>query len=358
MGSASPSAFSRAQGHRLSLEERDWLAAQLGAWLSIWEVTEVEPGTGVQVTDLLSGETRFVLERTASRTLTRRDTVLARIVDHAGRSTFCDLASQALPPWEVDAVVQRVRARLRVRGVVRVNRLRDEAIGKLLARWAEATDELAQRAKTPPTLQNTDGDALLFTTDHYALDAPARDEVERRLTALGAVSCDDPTTSERCYELVRPGRAAADEGTIIGRLRLTDAALAVETNSVARADHPRQRIDGACGELVRHRIREHSDPRALLARGGGTDDAAPVPALDPAEAARIEREYKQRHYRRWLDEPIPALGGKTPREAVRTGAGRRRVDVLLRDIEHRESRLPPAQRVDFAPLRRDLGLDP
>ena len=350
--------FLETQARRLSVKERDWLAAQLAAWLSIWEVTEVEPGTGVHVSDLLSGETRFVLERTASRMLTRRDTVLARIVDHAGSSTFCGLASRALPPWEADAVVQRVRRRLRVRGVARVSRLRDEAIGKfMLARWAEAIDELAQRAKTPPTLQNTDGDALLFTTDHYALDAPARDEVERRLTALGAVVSDEPSASERCYELVRPGRAGDDEGTIIGRLRLTDAALAVETNSVPRADHLRQRIDAACGELVRHRIREHSDPRALLARGGGTDDAAPVPALDPAEAARIEREYKQRHYRRWLDEPIPALDGKTPREAVCTGAGRHRVDVLLRDIEHRESRLPPARRVDVAPLRRDLGLD-
>ncbi len=350
--------FLETQGRRLSLEERDWLAAQLAAWLSIWEVTEIEPGTGVHVTDLLSGETRFVLERTASRTLTRRDTLLARVVDHAGSSTFCGLASRALPPWQADAVIQRVRARLRVRGAVRVSRLRDEAIGKfMLARWAEAVDELAQRARTPPILQNTDGDALLFTTDHYALDASARDEVARRLTALGAVASDDPTASERCYELVRPGRAAGDEGTIIGRLRLTDAALAVETNSVARADHLRQRIDAACGELVRHRIREHSDPRAPLAHGGGAEDAAPVPALDPAEAAAIEREYKQRHYRRWLDEPIPALDGKTPREAVRTGAGRHRVDVLLRDIEHREGRLPPAQRVDLAPLRRDLGLD-
>jgi hypothetical protein len=81
----------------------------------------------------------------------------------------------------------------------------------------------------------------------------------------------------------------------------------------------------------------------------------------------LPRETSPRYGRQDRDRPgdwrsipsshIPALDGKTPREAVRTGVGRHRVDVLLRDIEHRESRLPPAQRVDLAPLRRDLGLD-
>jgi hypothetical protein len=70
------------------------------------------------------------------------------------------------------------------------------------------------------------------------------------------------------------------------------------------------------------------------------------------------REFKERHYAGWMDMPIPALGGKTPREAVRTRHGKRRVDVLLREMENHECRMPEEERFSFSEMRRELGLDP
>jgi hypothetical protein len=43
---------------------------------------------------------------------------------------------------------------------------------------------------------------------------------------------------------------------------------------------------------------------------------------------------------------------------MRSAAGRQRVDVLLKDMENMESRLPEGHRYDFSHLRRELGLDP
>jgi hypothetical protein len=34
----------------------------------------------------------------------------------------------------------------------------------------------------------------------------------------------------------------------------------------------------------------------------------------------------------WLDQPVPALGGKTPRAACRTKEGRREVEILIRTM--------------------------
>jgi hypothetical protein len=36
---------------------------------------------------------------------------------------------------------------------------------------------------------------------------------------------------------------------------------------------------------------------------------------------------------RWIDEPVPALGGLTPRQAARTPKARTELDELLRDFE-------------------------
>jgi hypothetical protein len=44
------------------------------------------------------------------------------------------------------------------------------------------------------------------------------------------------------------------------------------------------------------------------------------------------------------------------RAAVRTKAGREQVDLLLKEFEAGEARLPEDQRFDFSDLRRELGL--
>jgi hypothetical protein len=61
---------------------------------------------------------------------------------------------------------------------------------------------------------------------------------------------------------------------------------------------------------------------------------------------------------RWLDEPLPALGGESPREAA-GGARRGEVVKLLRGIETRAERAGRQDEpgVDAAWLRAELALD-
>jgi hypothetical protein len=54
-----------------------------------------------------------------------------------------------------------------------------------------------------------------------------------------------------------------------------------------------------------------------------------------------------RHYRDTLDQPVPALGGKTPRQAVCTAAGRKKVVEWLELIENRSVGHPDASLSDY-----------
>jgi hypothetical protein len=103
----------------------------------------------------------------------------------------------------------------------------------------------------------------------------------------------------------------------------------VESNSVGRADALRARVEAACQGLLRFRAREHSDPVALMRK---MEEAG------------------------WLDTPLPMLGGKTPRQAMRTASGRVAVDTLLKELEHLEAELPEWERTDYPALRAELGL--
>jgi SEC-C motif len=344
------------RGRQLPTSARDWLASQQRAWLSVWEVLAVEPGTGITVRDLLSGEERQVHEVSGSRTLVRRDAVLARMVEHAGEAVFCGSHPRPLPPGAAASVVRRIRTTLRTKGPVAVERLRDDTIGRrLIARWEEAVAELDRARAVPPQLHNTDGDPLLLTIDHFVFAPADRADVEACLGGMEHVQLSEADEPEPHFTFVRPGNVMHKswDTTVIGRAVVADGTLKLETNSVRRADTLRQRIETACGGRLRHRAREHVDPTSP--RVQAAHRGVPVP-LESPEATELLRAYKERHYVGWIDQPLPVLRGQTPREAVRTKTGRERVDVLLKELENHESRLAEGAQFDFARLRAALSL--
>ena len=350
-------AFLERHGRQRTDEERTWLGAQQAAWLSVWEVLAVDPGTSITLCDLLTGETREVAEVSGSKTLVPREALLARVVDYRGAALLCGVHPRPLPPLHAAEVVHRGRGRLRLRRAVPVERLRNGTIGRyLIRRWEEAVDDLEYRASVPPELRNTDGDPFLLTTDHFAIEPGQRAAVERRLATLEGVEPPGPDEDPSDFVVLRLDRTASGTGgsTVIGRVQLADATLRIETNSRERADALRPRVEAACGPTIRYRIREHADPLSSAA-------APAEPADDPAPAGpevnRLLRELKERHYATWPDEPLPALAGRTPRAAVRTADGRRAVDALLKDMEHHEHLSGDDAPFDFSTLRRQLRLE-
>lgn len=64
-------------------------------------------------------------------------------------------------------------------------------------------------------------------------------------------------------------------------------------------------------------------------------------------------------FEKWAEEPLPALGDRSPRKAVRTPAGRRAVTELLKTFEHRHARCmrkTGGNPTDFGYIWEGLGL--
>jgi len=58
-----------------------------------------------------------------------------------------------------------------------------------------------------------------------------------------------------------------------------------------------------------------------------------------------------------MKDRIPALNLKTPRQAAQSKRGRELLDVLLKELEYRESQLPERERFDVSELRALLGIE-
>lgn len=154
------------------------------------------------------------------------------------------------------------------------------------------------------------------------------------------------------------------DNTSLGTIGIRRGVLEIEVNSEKRAKTIRQEIQNRLGGQCKFVSEERQSADALLhaqeAHGRTVkrgrprqDEGEPM----PPEVRALLGEKMKAHWDAWLDIPIPALRGQSPREATRTPQGRERLEALLMEFEYRNaSIIQPELRPDVAELRRKLGL--
>ncbi len=356
-GSTALELYLQERGAGLDETGKRLAAALRQAWFSVHEVIAAEPGVSITLRDLLAGGEHVVQERTASRTVAARDVLLTRVVDLGDRAILAGCHLRSLPPREGALVCKFARKVLRTRAkTIPPERLRELSEGGVLfAGWQDLVRALDDRP--PPRLQNTDCEDLLLTIDRFQVAAGRADEVITGLLSLPDAQRDDDGGSPVEISFVRQGNAKGVlPTTLIGRATVEETTLRLETNSIPRADRLRALVQDRMGGTIAFRIREHVDPVAGLDRKRAVP--AHAPEAMPPEALEMVKVMQAEHYRRWLDEEIPALGGLTPRAAAkRKGAPREALRLLLAEFENSEARQPTAERYDVTGLRRELGID-
>jgi len=140
-----------------------------------------------------------------------------------------------------------------------------------------------------------------------------------------------------------------------------------------RADEGRAWFLEVAGDLVEHVSREEVDPMAALAdmRKGGPPPGGLLPGpgrgsspFSTSKPLTMTTELMQgileRMYRDWPDEPIPALENRSPRQAMKSPQGRKKVIRLLELYEEGEveqAREQDRKPASFGFLWRALDLE-
>lgn len=250
--------------------------------------------------------------------------------------------------------------RVRTRPVP-IDRLLDVQVQiDLIHLWRDVVEQAAKRP--PPRFTNTDGDELILATDHFDILASDRSALISRLSMLPGAS--EPESDEDRKDVIvivmtKPGNASMKswDNTIIGRIIVGAKRLQVETNSTRRADALRELLTSELGDLLRYRLRSDVSQEELRRTAA---DAPARRTRQPAETApeltAMVREFRENHMLAWLDDEIPALGGLTPRAAAMSPRSREALELLLREFENHEARLPEEERFDVDRLRTELNM--
>jgi hypothetical protein len=198
--------------------------------------------------------------------------------------------------------------------------VRDHALRVLDEGDPEAVAGLIGSTLRPPKMSNTDGEELVFHELTWELEGV--DDVPASLRGAGFKVDRDQVS------LVRDSKN--QKNTVIASGSVRDGQLVMQTNSDERADElialMRQAMPGAL--LLDRDVREFDE---VMAAGGPTSpssDRAATGLTDDQQRAVLTQliaEYEQR----WLDEPVPALRGMTPRDAAADPIGRTELLRLL-----------------------------
>jgi hypothetical protein len=352
--------FALEEAANISRRERELIDAQRQSWIGIWEVRETVPGKSMILTDLLCGEKRLVQEATASRSLVARDVIMARVVDFGDVSVIDGMYPFPLPPDEASYVVENVQRAFK-RNPVPIEWLREPLTSLLIvASWRNTVGDYAERRSTPPRLQNTDGDPFRLTVDGYRFAPADRNTIE---AAVGAVRSSFPIEEHddgtRSITFFKSGNRLHEnwDNTTIGVVVTSQNELRIETNSTRRANALRKPIEKACRGLITDHQRTQTDAAELFAASRSDQAQGARPALMDAEIQSVIHNEKLSFYENWINTSIPALGGKTPKQAVRSLRGREALNALLKTIENHEAREPAATRYDVNILRRALRME-
>ena len=150
---------------------------------------------------------------------------------------------------------------------------------------------------------------------------------------------------------------SSEQSLVLGTVELRDEMLVLSVNSRKRCERGRALLSGILGDLVSNALVEMETLEQFMAKKSAP---APKPDLSPEEQRRIIHESMDNHYRRVLDQAVPALGNMSPKAAVRTARGRARVVEWLKYMENQTLKYAGPNDAmatyDFGWLWTELGL--
>ena len=378
--------YLKRRGWREKVPAKRYLEALRDSVLSLYEVVELDPGHSMTVRDLvLGGDPVTVEEKLGSESAARWDRIAGRIVTVNKKVYFT--GSLLLFPHEVadevlagiEEMVKRIKRKLRREAKKHGEQagiVDDDMREKLLstsARFFTQTwliDALERATGPMPEIRNTDGDEIVFSQARF----PITDEVAKVITSLDKINeleRDEPdemrwtwhgrgSPSERMSRENGLAFGTEDETgrTILGNVEIGEDTLVLSTNSKERAEKGRDLLLSHLDGLVGQPLTSHQSMEKMLEE---RTDAPPTQPELPAEVAeQAIHSVLDSHYRRALDEPVPFLDGKTPRQAARSKKGREQVTSWLKKLENSEARRAASQGqqpYDFQWMWREMKID-
>lgn len=310
--------------------QRQWIEQLSQRPLRLYDTTDVVPGQQMTLCDALDTEAEpiVVIEQSGSnpQLLGMQIGVRLMVVDDHHELSGAAYPFSRIASTQVMSDLKEAK-----------NDLRDEpkelteVVSFIIRRlWI---DQYIRPVEMPTIMDSQTGEPILLVTDHYRVKD--WDALTRTLAGKKDVEGDRLSGWTRLKE--------GGDGFMLPLTSINigkgDDRLEVFHKTRGAADRGRKWFEKLAGKAVEFAGREISDPKGIMKNlsSGNPAGASPGESIIPPDlAADVIEQAIQRMYANWSDEPIPALDGKTPKQAMATPPGLERVKGLIRSYESSE----------------------
>ena len=367
--------YLKRRGWKESVQAKAYMKALRTSVMSLYEVSEIVPSKSFLARDLIrGGEPVSVGEGTATKTLEPWERIAARIVQIGDKL----IIAGGLLPFSPEASAMLLEG------------LRD-AVGKQRSRTRLSLDDGTLRVAAPlftnawlfdvlpkalgevlPDLRNRDGEEIVFHEVRFPLSkGVAQKDIAVRLDGVSGLVrenaqfwnwLDKPASKPR--RVPKDADAIAWDVTmedgvpVLGNVELKGRLLLLSVNAASRAAKGTELLANALGELVRPPLTTIQTLEQMLE---ARPDREPPPDIPPEIATKLVHEMRNKQYRAILDEPVGMLGDISPRNAIRTSKGQKKVAEWLKYLENRSANsddpADPMATYDFGWIWRELKVE-
>jgi tetratricopeptide (TPR) repeat protein len=360
---------------KLSEEEISLLKHEIASYLSLYEVTSVTPGVGLRLKDLFTGEEIDILEVRGSLAAVKWDVLFTRVIRMGGINKLSGI---------VTLIPRRIKENVLISIKAVWEKFKSETGNHEWPYFVKSNAHIIHHLIEDQPLKEP-----VFVTEEYhricsskaVFEAKNFDTVRYRLEHEFDFIIDEEKGGKRIlftwlkrgpskhWEIEEPPEGAVifrsemirGKGelrwTSLGTVTLTLRRLELWCLSKERLDQGKKRLFEILGDNIQHRIDTYED---LVKKA--MESSGEIPSVEedkiPEEHLPVFEKTMEEFVTKWVDEKIPALDGKTPKEAVKTPEGREKVEELLKDWENAEERRRKKGEpyIDINTLRQMLSL--
>lgn len=334
-------------GRGLSSDEKEYLIKCCEASFSFFEILDVVPDKSIRLKDILTEEHHNVLEKKATQGVQKGDILFGKVmsIDDIGVLEAC--APIIIRP---DFKLQIIKFRKLLQ---KQNKIIDQEV---LHDWGTEILEIyrsiyeALTNPQTPILTNTDGHLMIPHKLIFDIENPQ--STFEALYKLCFSETKDELLEQARYD--KQGRLVAIEfpwlkkgnkkhktweNTVWGHINIDGTKMIVEVNSKERAKKFQTELKKlmSTGWSLKSTVIESIESQLKKVKSTSKEkfdsEKEQAEMLENPEVRQHMEKMMKAHWDNWIMEPIPALGGLKPVEAVKTKDGHEMLDSLLTQFE-------------------------
>ncbi|MEQ9620220.1 MAG: DUF2384 domain-containing protein [Deltaproteobacteria bacterium] len=297
---------------------RDWLQNLY----SFFEIEEVVEGESCKIRDLFTKEVFTVMDSASSTKVKRSDIIGARPLSTRNRFYFSAVISVYPSTFKniiIDFFNNEFKEYRKSFGNARTKEQYIKDWGFQIGHYLE---DLVNR----PQFVTPEGDEFVLASGLYAVKD--NQEVLRRLGKIKSLhEIIGKEEDIKLFSWEKKGR-----NDISATLEIENDRLRIECYSTSMLEKAKNKIEKELKGLVRHLNDTKKESEAFISKNKDKKDR--LSKMPPG--ARNKKEVDETlddYYTRWIDQPNPALKGKTPREAAKSTEGRKNLINVLSELE-------------------------